>query len=107
MAQWVKKPLQSSCNEGDTGSFPGLGRSSGERNGNLLKYSGLEKSVDRGAWWAAVHGITKSWTWLSSKAHSIAHRWFTGGSEGGNILHTNNFTSLILKIPFDVVSYVF
>ena len=36
----------------------------GEENGNLLQYSCLENSVDRGAWWAAVHGVAKSWTWL-------------------------------------------
>jgi len=39
---------ESACNAGDLGSIPGLGRSSGEGNGNLLQYSGLEKSMDRG-----------------------------------------------------------
>ena len=37
----------------------------GEGNGNPLQYSCLENSMDRGAWWAAVHGVTKSWTRLS------------------------------------------
>ena len=37
---------------GDTSSIPGWGRSPGVRNGNPLLYSGLENSVDRGAWWA-------------------------------------------------------
>ena len=46
----------------DVGSIPGLGRSSGEGNGNPLQYSCLEKSMDRGAWWATVHGVAKSWT---------------------------------------------
>ena len=36
----------------------------GEGHGNLLQYSGLENPVDRGAWWAAVHGVAHSWTWL-------------------------------------------
>ena len=36
----------------------------GEGNGNPLQYSCLENPVDRGAWWAAVHGVTQSWTWL-------------------------------------------
>ena len=35
------------------------------RNGNLLQYSCLENSMDRGAWWATVHGVTKSWILLS------------------------------------------
>ena len=37
----------------------------GEGNGNLLQYSCLENPMDRGAWWATVHGVTKSWTQLS------------------------------------------
>ena len=56
---------ESTCNAGDLGSVPGLGRSPGELNGNPLQYSCLENSIDRGAWWATVHGIAKSWTLLS------------------------------------------
>jgi len=37
---------------------------SGEGNGNPLQYSFLENPVDRGAWWAAVHRVTQSWTKL-------------------------------------------
>ena len=44
---------------GDAGSFPGLGRFPGEGNGNLLQYSGLENSMDRGAWWVTVHEVTE------------------------------------------------
>ena len=51
-----------SASEGDAGSIPGLGRSPGEGNGNPLQYSCLENSMDRGAWWATVHGVTKSQT---------------------------------------------
>ena len=47
---------------------PGMGRSPGEGNGNLLQYSCLGNSMDRGAWWATVHGVTKSWTWPSKHA---------------------------------------
>ena len=43
---------ESTCNAGDMGSIPGLGRSSGEGKGYPLQYSGLENSMDRGAWWA-------------------------------------------------------
>ena len=50
------------CNEGDPGSIPGSGRSPGEENGNPLQYSCLENSMDRRAWWATVHGVTKSRT---------------------------------------------
>ena len=54
---------ESSCNRGDWGLIPGSGRSPGEGNGNPLQYSCLENCMDRGAWWATLHGITKSWTW--------------------------------------------
>ena len=55
----------SACNMGDPGWIPGSGRSPGEGNGNPLQYSCLENPMDRGAWWATVHGIAKSWTRLS------------------------------------------
>ena len=61
----VKKPP---ANAGDVkvmGSIPGSGRSHGEGHGNPLQYSGLENPMDRGAWWATVHVVTKSWTRLS------------------------------------------
>ena len=54
---------ESTCNAedtGDSGSVPGSGRSPGEENGNPLQYSCLENSMDRGAWWATVHGVAKS-----------------------------------------------
>ena len=56
---------ESACNTGDPGSVPGLGRSSGEENGNPLQYSCLENSMDRRAWWATDHGVTNSQTHLS------------------------------------------
>ena len=52
----VKNPP---VNAGDMGSIPGLGRSPGKGNGNPLQYSCLENSMDRGLWWATVHGVTK------------------------------------------------
>ena len=51
---------------GDPGSIPGSGRSPGEGNGYLLQHSCLENSMDRGAWWAIVHGVTKSQIRLSN-----------------------------------------
>ena len=59
VAQWIKK---STCNVGDAGLISGLGRSPGGGNSNLLYYSCLENSVDRGAWRATVHGVEKSQT---------------------------------------------
>ena len=47
------------ANAGDLDSIPGSGRSPGEGNGNPLQYSCLENPIDRGAWWAIVHGVTK------------------------------------------------
>ena len=55
------------CNTGDSGSVLGLGRSPGEGNGNPSQYFCLENFMDRGDWWATVHGVTKSWTGLSEK----------------------------------------
>ena len=49
----------SAYNVGDQGSIPGLGRSSGEGNGNPLQYSCLGNLMDRGTWWATVHGVTE------------------------------------------------
>ena len=48
------------CDAGDPGSIPGSGRSPGEGNSYLVQYSCLENSMDRGAWWTTVHGVTKS-----------------------------------------------
>ena len=56
---------ESACSVGDPDSIPGLGRSPGEGNGYPLQYSYLENSMDRGAWWATVHRVTKSQTGLS------------------------------------------
>ena len=52
---------------GDTGSISGSGRSLGKGNGNPLVYSCLGNSVDRGACWATVHGITKNQTRIIDK----------------------------------------
>jgi len=49
-----------SVNAGDMGSIPDPGRSPGGGNGNPLQYSCLGNLMDRGAWWATVHGIAKS-----------------------------------------------
>ena len=52
----------SACDLEDPGLIPWSGRSPGEGNGNPLQYSCLENPMDRGAWWATVHGVAKSQT---------------------------------------------
>ena len=61
----------SASNAGDPGSIPGLGRSPGEGNDNPLQYPCLENLMDRGAWWAAVHGVAKSQMRLSLSLASL------------------------------------
>ena len=64
---WWLNSKESAGNAGDTGDaslISGLGRSSGGGNGYPLQYSCRENPMDRGAWWATVHGFTKGWTRL-------------------------------------------
>ena len=70
MVLGVKNPPANARDTQDTGSTPGLGRSPGGRNGNPLQYSCLEKSTDRGVWWATVHGVAKSRTRLSDQINN-------------------------------------
>ena len=73
----VKNPP---ANTGDMDSIPGSERSRGEGNDNPLQYSCLGKPMDRGTWWATVHGVAKNQTWLRDWAHRILTqvRWFFG-----------------------------
>ena len=58
----------------DAGLFPGSGRSSGGGHGNPLQYSYLDNPMDRGAWWATVCRVARSWTWLKRfGAHIHTH----------------------------------
>ena len=65
MAQLVKNPL---TNAGDT-DLPGSGRSPGEGDSNPLQHSCLGNPMDRGAWWATVHGVARSQTQLNMSVH--------------------------------------
>ena len=60
----VKNPPVHAGNVGDVGSIPGLGRSTGGGQVHPLQYSCLGNPMDRGAWWATVHRVAKSWTIL-------------------------------------------
>ena len=67
----VKNPPANAGDARVTGSIPGSGRSPGGGNGTPLQYSYLANPMNRGAWWAAVHWVTKSWTQLSTHASFI------------------------------------
>ena len=62
------------ANAGDVGLISFLGRSPGEGNGNPLQYSCLENPMDRGAWWATVHEVARSWPWLNTHVGTQALR---------------------------------
>ena len=59
---------ESACSAGDLGLIPGLGRSPGEGNGNPLQYCCLGNPMDKGAWWATDHGVSKNQIQLSNTA---------------------------------------
>ena len=73
----------SACIAGDLGSILGLGRFPGEGNDNPFQYSCLENPMDRGAWWATVHGVAKSrtrlsdftFTFITSPREHFMQRW--------------------------------
>ena len=70
----VKNPPASVGDVRDMGSIPGSGRSPEEEHCNLPQYSCLENPMDRGAWWAIVHRVTHSWTWLKQLSmHTYPH----------------------------------
>ena len=61
------------ANAGDAGSLPGLGRSPGEGNSNPFQYSYLKNLMDKGAWRATVHRVSKSWTQLSDETTTMQY----------------------------------
>ena len=82
---WWLSGKESACSAGDAGSISGWGRSPGEGNGNPLQYSSLENPMERGAWWAVVHGVANSQTWLkwlSRQAHGRCSRSLALGRAG-------------------------
>ena len=84
---------ESACNEGDSGLIPASGRSPGEGNGNPLQHSCLENPMDRGAWWATVHGSEKvRHDWVTNRTHVRAHTH--------THTHTPQFLSQIKRITF-------
>ena len=80
----VKNPLASAGDSRDTGLIPGLGRFPGEGNGNLLQYCCWKNPMDRGAWWATVHGGHTKLD-MTEKLSNWAHRTLTLRSWGRQI----------------------
>ena len=76
--QLLKNPPANAGVARDTGSIPGLGRSPGVENGTPLQYSCLENPMNRGAWWATVHGVAKSQT---TTKHTCLHTWSLQGPQ--------------------------
>ena len=68
----------SACNAGELGLIPRLGRSLGEGNSNPLQYSCLENPIDRGVWWAILHGVAESDT--TERFHFLSFRHKNGKS---------------------------
>ena len=62
----VKNPPANAGDARDVGLVDGFRRAPGEGHGNPLQYSCLENPMDRGAWWARIHGVAKSWTQLGN-----------------------------------------
>ena len=97
---------------GDPGLIPELGRSPGKGNGNPLQYSCLENPTDRGAWWATVNRVAKSWTWLSIRpSHSplglgvvVEVPWI--GSIPGLRLSSQNLPTLLPKCMLSIYASV-
>ena len=89
---------ESVCDVGDLGLIPGLGRSPGGGHGNWLQYSCLENPMDRGAWRATVHGISKSGIWLSDQPqHSI---WVKRIKEAWYITEFLLLEALLMNVVF-------
>ena len=70
LPQWLSSKV-STCNTGDNGLIPVLGRSPGGGKGNPFQYSCLESPKDQGAWKAIVHEVAKNWTQLSTYAGTL------------------------------------
>ena len=90
-------------NAGDLGSIPGLGRSPGEGNGNLLQYSCLENPMDGEAWWATVHGIAKSRTQLSNFTHLF--KFTTCPSQSPTLIISTTLTNLSYYIIYLILLF--
>ena len=90
----VKNLLTNAGDLRDVGLITGLGRSPGGANGNLLQYSCLENSMDRAAWWATVHGVTKTQTQLKQLIECASMR----NKESPDIATRKPRTNMVLNL---------
>ena len=90
------KNLPANAREAD--SIPGLGRVSGEGNGNPLQYSCLGNPMDRGAWWPAVQGVAKSQTRLTNQVHKHTVLHTTVNKELPGVIKTWGWNSDVAEL---------
>ena len=109
VVQCVKNLPEMQEMQAGMGSIPRSGRSPGGRHGNPHQYSCLENHMDRGAWKATVHRVTKSWTqlkWLNMNTHThvCVYRYIFHShiislfNRLRTILHANRYTSKVLSL---------
>ena len=86
------------CDAGNKDSATGLGKSHGEANGNPVQYSYLENSMDRGAWWAIVHGVAERQIQLTNETTTIYKKMSLGHKKGIHVnqLNWGGWTSSLL-----------
>ena len=100
----VVKNLPANAEKRDVGSVPGLGRSPGGGHGNSFQYSYLENPMDRGAWWATVHKVTKSWTWLKQFSMHAHRAWASSVHSLLNISKLNDTTTGTMTVPRSTIN---
>ena len=101
---------ESACSAGDAGSIPGSGRSVEVGNGHPLQYSCLGIPMNRGVWWATVHGGAKSWTrlskWVCAPTHTHkythTHRWTAKGLSCIYTCVHSHPTHLPSRLPYNI-----
>ena len=94
----VKNPPANAVDTGDAVSIHGSGRSPGGGNGNPLQYSCLENPTDKGAWWAALHAVAKSWTWQSTHTQTHMCNWIT-------LLYSRNQHNIVNQLYFNKINF--
>ena len=108
VSHWFNKHYLSAGDKGDVHLITGLERSPGRGNGHPLHYSFLENPMDRGAWRPVVHGVTKSWTWLSNwvcmHTHVLYHMYFFQNIEP--TLHTWDKSQMLVVYNFFIYCWI-